>query len=87
MKKKSLKITLVLFSVSQTILDFSYPALCFFESNTQSLSLSLLKEMYLVLQKRHLFRVNLFHQAFQRGHPAGRQVAVLEEDPFAALHG
>lgn len=42
---------------------------------------------HLLSNTSHLAGVNGLDESLQRGHPAGGQVAVLEEDPVALLHG
>lgn len=42
---------------------------------------------HLLSKTPHLAGVNGLDESLQRGHPAGGQVAVLEEDPVALLHG
>ena len=35
----------------------------------------------------NLVPVNLLYESLQRGHPGGREVTVLEEDPATTIHG
>ncbi len=35
----------------------------------------------------YLIRINVLNKSLQRGHPARRQMTILEEDPLASIHG